>query len=374
MHLRSLRAAAAAIGLLVCSAQSSALEIVFRDITPGGMSAPVRAAFDQAASIWGSLLADPVKVYIDISYVNDGKTGILGGAFGFSAVADYPLFRDALVADAKSTVDLTAVGSLAAGPGFAFLASNPDGTIRFDADTNPCPLSGPSVPCMNNNQFMAISTANGKALGFDIPTSPDLPDGEFFMNAYYAPLFDFDRSDGISAGKYDFVSVAMHEIAHVLGFESGVDIVDICTPASDCGFDNGFALDSYAVFSMLDLFRYSTVYAGVRDLRAGGPAGLSIDGGATFIQMMSTGRYNGDGYQASHFQAGPPNLMGPYGLKGISVDPGFADLTAMDAIGWDLATPIPEPETYALMLLGLGLVGWATRRQRLNRAAACACG
>jgi hypothetical protein len=29
-------------------------------------------------------------------------------------------------------------------------------------------------------------------------------------------------------------------------------------------------------------------------------------------------------------------------------------------------TPVPEPETYALMLAGLGLVGWAARRRTRN--------
>ena len=29
-----------------------------------------------------------------------------------------------------------------------------------------------------------------------------------------------------------------------------------------------------------------------------------------------------------------------------------------------IASPVPEPETYALMLAGLGLVGWAARRRK----------
>jgi hypothetical protein len=29
--------------------------------------------------------------------------------------------------------------------------------------------------------------------------------------------------------------------------------------------------------------------------------------------------------------------------------------------------PIPEPETYALMLAGLGVVGWSARRRRAQR-------
>jgi hypothetical protein len=34
-----------------------------------------------------------------------------------------------------------------------------------------------------------------------------------------------------------------------------------------------------------------------------------------------------------------------------------------------VASPVPEPETYALMLAGLGVVGWAARRRKLVAAA-----
>ena len=35
-----------------------------------------------------------------------------------------------------------------------------------------------------------------------------------------------------------------------------------------------------------------------------------------------------------------------------------------DALVPTIVTPAPEPETYALMLAGLGVVGWAARRRR----------
>jgi len=38
--------------------------------------------------------------------------------------------------------------------------------------------------------------------------------------------FDYDSSDGITAGYYDFETVALHEIGHVLGFVSVVDAID----------------------------------------------------------------------------------------------------------------------------------------------------
>ena len=47
----------------------------------------------------------------------------------------------------------------------------------------------------------------------------------------------------------------------------------------------------------------------------------------------------------------------------------FANGKSLNYYAWavrpgDVAAPIPEPETYALLLAGLGLVGWAARRRR----------
>jgi hypothetical protein len=50
-------------------------------------------------------------------------------------------------------------------------------------------------------------------------------------------------------------------------------------------------------------------------------------------------------------------------------------MTAMGDGGWNqfdnvnvgMAQPVPEPETYALMLAGLGMVAWMTRRRRQER-------
>ena len=42
-----------------------------------------------------------------------------------------------------------------------------------------------------------------------------------------SPLFfDYDRSDGIQPGYFDFVSTVVHEMGHALGFISAVDDVD----------------------------------------------------------------------------------------------------------------------------------------------------
>lgn len=61
------------------------------------------------------------------------------------------------------------------------------------------------------------------------------------------------------------------------------------------------------------------------------------------------------------------NNQGPYGYGGY-------DLNSNQAFG-DMAfrlygdvTPIPEPEIYAMMGLGLGLLGWVGRRRKQQAA------
>jgi hypothetical protein len=151
------------------------------------------------------------------------------------------------------------------------------------------------------------------------------------------------------------------------------------------------------------MFRYSTdptnLVPGtnpVLDLSIGGTKYFSVDGGLTQFNgnsLFATGTYNGDGDQASHWKdASGANACGPQ--IGI-MDPTFCyaqrgevtalDLAAFDAIGYNIAVdsratnylvntaqiyrqfataPVPEPATWAMLLLGFGGVGFAMRRNR----------
>jgi len=203
--------------------------------------------------------------------------------------------------------------------------------------------------------------------------------------------------------------VAIHEIGHALGFVSGVDFLDVYgKPNGPGGGLLGYDLNDTSIYSALDMFRYSNdphdLAPGsgpVLDLSVGTGSYFSIDGGQTalFGNSFSTGSYNGDGHQASHWKdASGPNACGPQ--LGI-MDPTFCygqmgdvtalDLAAFDAIGWNLSVDAlanngsyhattstifgqhlsgssavfaPEPGTWALMLGGFGAVGAILRRRR----------
>ncbi|GJI98651.1 hypothetical protein RugamoR57_53690 [Duganella caerulea] len=69
-------------------------------------------------------------------------------------------------------------------------------------------------------------------------------------------------------------------------------------------------------------------------------------------------------------QGGPGNVTNFYAFNaGSGVDKFYTALQATSNAGlYRISAPVPEPETYAMMLAGLGLVGVIARRRRRARA------
>lgn len=167
--------------------------------------------------------------------------------------------------------------------------------------------------------------------------------------------FDFDNSDGVSLGAIDFETVAAHEIGHLLGFTSAVDLVD-------SGLNSGqtFPIPT----NPFDLFRFRNDEAGsdpatpaefaanARDLT---PGQISIFDDTETEVRVSTGRTQGDGNQASHWKADELTgallgIMDPTLGFGEKVTVAVKDLRALDLLGWDI-------ELLAGDLSGDGFVG-----------------
>ncbi|MRW90351.1 hypothetical protein GJ699_10170 [Duganella sp. FT80W] len=350
---RPLRAAALALCALAPAA--NAVNFVLHDVSNGGMSVQQMAAFQSAANFWSGHLTDNVTVYLDIGFNNLGQN-ILGSTSSSYVSTSYSSVHSALIGDATSALDNTALAHMQSGPALSFMATQGDGSSRFDNDGSA------------NNLYLGLTSANAKAMGFIVPTSTAQPDASIVFANAYAGNFSYSRTGGTPPNKIDFITVAEHEIGHALGFTSGVDDIDFCMAprnGSVCGISNSASrFENDWWYQPLDLFRYSA--PGVADVRVGGAPYFSVDGGVTNIADFSTGTEHGDGWQASHFTPDQLNLMRPYVDFGENYDASNRDLAAMDAIGWDLAAPVPEPRTWGMLFAGMVLLGWQSRR--LHRA------
>ena len=331
----------------VLATSASALNFNFT-FTPTSTSQDI-AGFNAAGAFWSSQFSDNVTLNMNVGTGALGS-GILAQANSTKTSVTYTDFRTKLGNDATSATDTSALSSLSVGPSFNMLlnrtSNNPNGsgsaTAYLDNDGDA------------NNTTLSLTTANAKALGYTFGSGPDA--SITFGNAF---SFDYDSSNGVTAGTYDFVGIAIHEIGHALGFVSGVDILDGNSPPGS----GPFADNQFTFVSSLDLFRYSaaSTASGVMDWTASTTDKyFSLDKGVTSVASFSTGTTFGDGRQASHWKDNLGlGIMDPTAATGEALAAGPNDFLAFDAIGWNV---VPEPSVAMLGVIG-AFLGF-TRRKR----------
>jgi hypothetical protein len=281
--------------------------------------------FNAAGALWSAVLTDNVSVNIDIGF-KPLAANTLGEASSVQRYYDYSQVYDALSRDRTSADDNSAVKSLASGSTF---------NMFINRTANSPYGSGSATPYLDNNgnannRTIDLSSANAKALGLQGNSGADA------SIAFSSSIdWDFNRSDGIGSGQFDFVGTAAHEIGHALGFLSGVDLLDA---NSNGRADNDSA---FTYVSPLDLFRYSpdSKNAGTIDWTADSRSKyLSADGGASAIGELSTGINFGDGLQASHWRNnGGYGILSPKLPSSTLLQISDNDLRAFDIIGWNRA-------------------------------------
>lgn len=145
--------------------------------------------------------------------------------------------------------------------------------------------------------------------------------GAISFNSTSNWYFDSNITRDESFSGFDFYSVAVHELAHVLGF-GGAD-----------SFDNLISGGSFTGPAVNALLGYNPPLAGDSHWASG----LSYLGQEAAMDPSIAGG------QRKHFTE--------------------LDAAAMKDIGWEVS-PVPEAETWTMMLAGLGLLGWRFRTSR----------
>lgn len=296
-------------------------------------------AFDEAEAILESLFDDPITVVIDVE-LESMTAGVLGNTSYVTFEFPFDTVRDMMIAD-RNVPNEDIVASLPSSSTFrAVLPSGWGLTSNVEA---------------NRANLLALGTdpeslSGGPDSRYDPMVKRDMA---IMFNSDF--LWDYDRSDGITGSRYDFVAAVIHEIMHGLGFVSTVDTVD----------HNLFNGPDIVSPTPLDLFRLRPgdgaldFATSARILSSGGAVMNQVlyDGGmhdftaAAYTDMtvgdipMATGQASGDGHVASHFKDNKDlrnylnvGIMDPTIFdSGVQVEVQSAETRALGLIGWDVA-------------------------------------
>jgi hypothetical protein len=312
-------------GIGASGAVTPATALTFNFAPAQGMSQQAIDGFAAAGNLWSSLFTDNVTVNININF-SALSPGVLGQTGSTQQIFSYSQVYNALNNDKSSADDNIAVNSLSKNSTFNMLLNRTSNSPKGYGSATPYLDKDGDA----NNSKIRMNTANAKALGLRGNSGNDASIS--FSNLF---SWDFNRSNGITAGTFDFVGIAAHEIGHALGFISGVDILDYNSSSAY------YRDDQFTYVSPLDLFRYSTdsKNLGAIDWTADArDKYFSLDRGLTKIAAFSTGEIHGDGRQASHWKDNLGlGIMDPTSAPGEFLQITENDKRAFDAIGWNRA-------------------------------------
>lgn len=263
-----------------------------------------RLGFEIAGKIWAEYLDDDVEINIGIGMRNGlSEPNTLGSASPGMDKKKYKDYAKALQADESSVYDHHAIESLKEISAKKSKPFDKFNIMKNDKDK------------LQKGKDVYISRANSKALGLIDADKKDF-DAFIQLDGSRNWNYDFLNEGSIGSNQYDFLTVALHEIAHGLGFISGVSDIEEATT--------------------LDLFRYSNESQKNHaiDLRKGSDSFFSI--GDAHPKMSFAG-HGDDHYEESHWRSGSgSSIMAAKLESGNRLHIDEIDLQALDVIGWDI--------------------------------------
>jgi hypothetical protein len=297
-----------------------------------------QGAINAAISSVEASISSPNNISVNI-YFNSMTSG-LGESLTSEYGVSYDAYYNALKAVATQPNQLTALASLGAAP------------------TGP----GSDNP-VTGTANMAITSAEGRNLGFATPGGVTVSgvsgtfDTEILLNTSIT-----SPPEGL-AGFYGLQAVANHEIDESLG------IGGTGSTLGDSGIQGVYAGD-------LDVYRWScgvaivgtTCSDPIRSYTTSATAVsyFSIDGGHTILSYFNqvAGADYAD-WASDPIPAGfSPQVQDAFGEPGTNPTLGVNELTAFNAIGYDLIpSSVPEPSSILLLGSVVGIVGIVNKRR-----------
>jgi hypothetical protein len=276
----------------------------------GANAAAAQAAWIAAANIIGSDITDNIHINITVDAV--AGTSVLGqSSTNIQSVSFLGLYN-ALVSDAKSADDLTVTGA--------------GGSLASGVD-----------PVASTHAWY-ISRVQAKALSL---LADDLVnDGTTTFGAGWNYTF----SGPITPATYDFQGIVLHEITEVMG---------------RFGISGGTVAGSPG-YSLLDAYSFSGT--NTRVLGNGANANFSVNKGTTLLKAFNNQAANGG--DSRDWASGTNDAFNAFTSIGVSNGLSAVDLRALDVIGFDLGSPVPEPGSVTLLMSGLVGMFYFRRRRR----------
>ncbi|NEP76305.1 NF038122 family metalloprotease, partial [Okeania sp. SIO2G5] len=211
------------------------------DGTPS-LSLEQMTAFETAGRIWSAYLKDDVTVNVHVGMSNDLPDNVIGGALP-SVQANYKLdqFAQDLAADASSQDDQTVADNLVTKDNLQIWTSpavNLTTAAAKSLDIGPEDTSSHFYSGFySDTTTSTVSIESGSdSLTTSTPGQSDALDGVILMSNLdnlsrnQDDITDNDvswsypgSSASSSGNRLDFLSVALHELGHILGFVSGAD-------------------------------------------------------------------------------------------------------------------------------------------------------
>ena len=281
--------------------------------------AGAQAAINAALAEYGTLFSDNVNIKLKFVFSGNG----LGSTSSASIDLPYANYHAALISDATSSADATALARLA---------------VDGNGALNP----------VNNTGFLAQGRPALKAMGMDAFFNVDAIFG-YNNVGYFDAVIDLnlgimnlDRIT-IDPNKYDLKAVTQHEVDEVMGTISNVTNDNPRT---------------------IDLFRFDA--AGNRSFasNANAQAYFSIDGTTLLGQYENSGTGDYGDWISCTAPAAVAQVQDACSTPGTTANLGV-ELTLLDVVGWDRLTAVNGvPEPGSLALVSLALLGLSVRRRK----------